>query len=88
MAVPLMAGLMIAQTVVGLGTQVVGAVQQHKMAEENKKAQEKATKEWEQQKAALTAQFSASTGLGGNLGGAVSPQMGQGGFPPGMGYGA
>ena len=86
MAVPLMAGLMIAQGVMGLGSQVVGMVQQHKMAEESKKMQEKMSADMAKSQSAITAQFTASTGLGGNLQGATGQQqMGQGPYPPGMG---
>ncbi|MBX3166271.1 MAG: hypothetical protein KF760_02620 [Candidatus Eremiobacteraeota bacterium] len=86
MAIPVLAGLSIAQGVLGLGSQVVGMVQQHKMAEENKKMQEKMAADMKKSQDAITAQFTASTGLGGNLQGATGqPQFGQGPFPPGIG---
>jgi len=85
MAAPLMMGIMGIQAVLGIGSQVVGMVQQSKMAEESKKMQEKMSTDMAKSQAAITAQFTASTGLGGNLQGATGqPQMGQGPFPPGF----
>lgn len=82
MALPLMAGLMVAQGVLGIGQQVMGMVQQKKMAEENKKMQEKMTADFNKSNQAIIGQFSASTGLSANVGGAVGQQTpGQGGFP-------
>ncbi|MBT9583128.1 hypothetical protein IV102_07255 [bacterium] len=82
MAVPLMAGLMIAQGVMGIGSQVVGMIQQSKMAEENKKMQKKMSEDFAKSNSAITAQFAASSGLSANVGGAVgNQQQGQGGFP-------
>ena len=82
MALPLMAGLMIAQGVMGLGSQVMGMIQQKKMAEENAKMQKKMSEDFNKSNSAITAQFAASTGLSANVGGAVGQQQqGQGGFP-------
>jgi hypothetical protein len=83
MAVPIMAGLMIAQGVMGLGSQVMGMVQQHKMQEQNEAMQKKMSEDMAKSQSAITAQFTASTGLSGNIGGATGQQqMGQGQFPP------
>jgi len=85
MAAPLLAGLMVAQGVMGLGSSIMGMIQQKKAAEESKKMQEKMSADFAKSNSALIAQFSASSGLSANVGGAVGNQVpGQGGFPPGM----
>jgi 2C-methyl-D-erythritol 2,4-cyclodiphosphate synthase len=86
MAVPLLVGLTVAQGVMGIGSQVVGMVQQHQMAKKNEEMQKKMSEDMAKSQAQITAQFTASTGLGGNLQGATGQQqMGQGPYPPGMG---
>ena len=86
MAVPLLVGLTVAQGVMGLGSQVVGMFQQHKMQKKSEEMQKKMSEDMSKSQAAITAQFTASTGLGGNLQGATGQQqMGQGPFPPGFG---
>ena len=86
MAVPLLVGLTVAQGVMGIGSQVVGMVQQHKAQKQAEEMQKKMSEDMQKSQSAITAQFTASTGLGGNLQGATGQQQqGQGPFPPGMG---
>ena len=69
------------QAVTGIAGSVMGLINQNKQAEEQKKATEK----WEKEKANMTQQFMAQSGLGNNIGSATGgQQMGQGPFPPGM----
>ena len=85
MAIPLMAGLMVAQGVMGLVGQGAGMLQQHKMADENEKMAEKMSADTSTSSSAITSQFEASSGLSGNLGDATGDQqMDSGSMPPFM----
>lgn len=87
MAAPLLAGLMVGQAVLGIGTQIFGMIGQSKAKKEAEEMRKRMEAQTQASNQAIIAQFQASTGLSGNIGGATGNQQGVPGgqFPQFMG---